>query len=214
MSFVKNAIGEITGSRDQSRAANRAADAQAEAARQANELTWKMFEQSRTDQTPWREAGANALAQMSQRMGAGGDLSRQFGPSDMARDDGYQFRMAEGLRGVNNSSVARGGLLSGAALKAASRYSQDFASNEYSNAYNRYNTNQTNQFNRLASIAGVGQQSAQQTGQQGMAAAQTAGNNLLGAGNARASAYVTQGNQWGKDFGTLSNIAGQFMGGM
>lgn len=214
MSFVKDAIGSITGSRDQSKAAGKAADVQAQAAREANELTWKMFNQSREDQTPWREAGGNALSQLTNRLAPGGDFSHNFSAQDFQADPGYEFRLSEGMRGINNSAAARGGVLSGAALKAASKYNQGFASNEYSNAFNRYNTNQTNQFNRLASIAGVGQQSAQQTGQQGMAAAQTAGNNLLGAGNARASAYVTGGNQWSKDFGTLSNIAGQIAGGM
>ena len=48
--------------------------------------------------------------------------------SDFTRDPGYQFRQQEGQRGVENSAAARGGILSGGALKAISRYNQDFAS--------------------------------------------------------------------------------------
>lgn len=63
-------------------------------------------------------------------------------------DPGYAFRQAEGMKGINNSAAARGGVLSGAALKAASKYNQDFASNEYSNAYNRYQIDETGKYNR------------------------------------------------------------------
>lgn len=43
--------------------------------------------------------------------------------------------MAEGNKAIERSAAARGGLNSGATLKALSRYNQDSASNEYTNAY-------------------------------------------------------------------------------
>lgn len=52
---------------------------------------------------------------------------------------GYQFRLAEGMKGVENSGAARGMQLSGAALKAINRFNQDFASNEYGNWFNQTN---------------------------------------------------------------------------
>ena len=79
--------------------------------------------------------------------------------SNFTTAPGYTFRLAEGMKGVENSAAARGGLLSGAALKATQRYGQDFASNEYdrwfqqsaadrgyvagvgNDAFNRLNTN-------------------------------------------------------------------------
>lgn len=123
-----------------------------------------------------------------------GSLNATFTNADFVKDPGYQFRLDEGMKGLTNSAAARGGLLSGAALKASSNYNQDYASNEFGNAFNRFNTNQTNQFNRLSSIAGVGQVAANQNGQNAMAVGQTVGNNLMGAGNARASGYVGQSN--------------------
>lgn len=123
-----------------------------------------------------------------------GDLNRKFGAADFQADPGYQFRMDEGARGMNNSAAARGGVLSGAALKAASKYNQNFASNEYSNSYNQFNTDQTNSFNRLASIAGVGQMANNQVGAAGTNMANNVSQNQLGAGNARASGYVGQSN--------------------
>lgn len=123
-----------------------------------------------------------------------GSLLRDFSLADFEKDPGYDFRMAEGMKGITNSAAARGGLLSGAALKAAGRYNQDFASNEFGNAYNRFNNNKTNQFNRLASLAGVGQQAATQIGNQGIATGQSMAQNQIGAGNARASGYIGQSN--------------------
>jgi len=57
---------------------------------------------------------------------------------------GYDFRFGEGQRAVENSAIARGGLLSGRALKDLTRFGQDYGAAEYQNV-----------FNRRASIAGI-----------------------------------------------------------
>lgn len=153
-----------------------------------------------------------------------GSLLKNFSVADFQADPGYDFRLAEGMRGIENSAAARGGLLSGAALKAAGQYNQNFASNEYQNAYNRFNTNQSNQFNRLASLAGVGQTATNATQQAGQNYANQAGSNLITAGNAaangaqRASGYLGQGigfatnqlaNVWG-NYGGANNPYGSY----
>lgn len=123
-----------------------------------------------------------------------GSLLRDFGLEDFTKDPGYDFRLSEGEKGINRSLAARGGLFSGAAGKALSRYNQDFASNEYGNAYNRYNTNQGNKFNRLASLVGIGQTATNQTQQAGQNAANNISSNMIGAGNAQASGIMGIGN--------------------
>ena len=198
------------------RSAKKAAQAQVDSTREANAATLqaqreaqafqqKQLDQSRADNAPWLQAGTNALGQLSQRTAPGGDLMRNFGMADFQADPGYQFRMDQGMRGMTNSAAARGNLLSGAALKAASSFNQNMASNEFSNAYSRYNTNRDGQYNKLASLAGVGQVTADRNGQNAMQLGQSVGagmfnngqqmgNNLIGAGNARASGYMAQGN--------------------
>jgi len=52
-------------------------------------------------------------------------------------DPGYQFRMNEGMKAINASAAAKGGLQSGAALKAAQQYGQGLASQEYGASYGR-----------------------------------------------------------------------------
>jgi len=80
---------------------------------------------------------------------------------------GYQFQLEQGLQGVNRSAAARGGLLSGANLKAINDYAQGQAATGYQaaweraqNAYNNaFTRNQTN-IGNLKSLAGMGQTSA------------------------------------------------------
>lgn len=138
--------------------------------------------------------------------GMEGDLTRDFTLADFQKDPGYQFRMDEGQKGLERSAAARGGLLSGATLKATDRYSQDYASGEYSNAYNRFNNDRTTRFNRLSAIAGTGQTAATTTGSLGANAAGTIADTTLQAGNSRAAGYIAQGNAVNNGISTL----GQF----
>jgi hypothetical protein len=119
-----------------------------------------------------------------------GSLLKDFSMEDFEADPGYQFRMDEGMRGVEGGAAARGGLLSGAALKAIQKYGQGLASQEYGNAYNRYTSDQTNKFNKLTGLVQSGQGSAQQIGNAAQNFGQQAGNNMIGAGNAQASGIM------------------------
>lgn len=84
------------------------------------------------------QAGDEDLAQ---RRTYANSMLRNFGAADFEKEPGYEFRMQEGARGLENSAASRGGLLSGAALKAMQRFGQDFASNEFGRASDRFNTN-------------------------------------------------------------------------
>lgn len=61
-----------------------------------------------------------------------------FDPSNITEDAGYQFNLEQGQQGLNRSLAAAGGLQSGAALKAASQYNQQYADNALNSAYQRY----------------------------------------------------------------------------
>jgi hypothetical protein len=148
-------------------ASSKAAKAQAASADRATELQREMFEKQLELQQPFQEAGVNALAKM------------QKGVVSDYMDPAYQFRLGEGMKALERQAAARGGLISGGALKAAQRYGQDYASQEFGNAYNR-----------LAAMAGIGQTA---TGAMGNAAGNfgvNAGQNYMNAANARASGYV------------------------
>lgn len=155
----------------------------------------------------WRQSPfASSQADSGQQYDTGvsgddfGSLDRSFTLADFEKDPGYEFRRSEGQKGVESSAAARGGILSGAALKAIGRYNQDFASNEYGAAYNRYNNDLTQRFNRLSSLAGTGQQAVGQdiaSGTNLTGNLQSGANNIMSnnnaAGNARASQYAGTG---------------------
>lgn len=176
------------------RASRRASEAQENAAEQANRTQWDMFERTRADMEPWRAAGVNALGRMSAGLGPDGEFMRDFTMADFEADPGYGFRMSEGMKALQNSRAGRGMLNSGATLKAITRYGQEAASQEYTNAFNRYRTQVGDRYNRLAGVAGTGQTATQQVGNWGQNTANNVSGNQIGAGNARASGYVGAAN--------------------
>jgi hypothetical protein len=184
----------------------RAASAQENSAQQAADVQRYMFDQTAEQQRPWREAGVNALAQMTQGTQPGGRYMSDFSMDDFQQDPGYAFRLGEGLKALDRQAAARGGLISGNALKAAGRYGQEMASQEYGNAFNRFQTQRGNQFNRLAGIAGTGQTAVNQLGNFGQQAAGNIGNSMMQAGNARASGYMGQANAIAGGLGQAANM--------
>lgn len=175
---------DLTGTRA-GQAQDRAMQAQQNAANQSNATQKYIFDQSRADQQPWREAGARALPQMES-----GDFQRDFTMADFQADPGYQFRMAEGAKALERSAAARGGLLSGGTGKALASYGQNMASEEYTNAYNRFNNDRTNRFNRLGVLAGVGQTANAQMQQAGQNYGNQVSATQIGLGNAQAASAM------------------------
>jgi hypothetical protein len=193
----------LIGSNKQANAAKDAASMQAEAANSDRELQKYMYDTTRADQAPWLQAGGGAVTSLGSLLGTSGSssaagygsLAKPFGASDFQADPGYQFNLAEGQKALDRTASAKGSYFSGAAAKALNRYSQDYASGEFQNAYNRYNTNQTNLYNKLSNLAGLGQTAANSvgnanqnyannTGQANMNAATAQGNGLIGAASA------------------------------
>lgn len=130
-----------------------------------------------------------------------GKYARDFGMQDFQADPGYAFRMSEGLKSLDRQAAARGGLISGGALKAAQRYGQDLGSQEYQNAFNRYQVNRANQLTPLQSMAGMGQTTAAQLGNAGQNYATNAGNAYGAAAQAQASGYMGAANAIGQGVG-------------
>lgn len=150
-----------------------------------------------------------------------GKYARDFGMQDFQQDPGYAFRMSEGMKALDRQAAARGGLISGSALKAAQRFGQDLGSQEYGAAFDRYQVNRTNQLNPLMGLFGAGQLATNTLGGYGanfasgaantMRTGATAQANALGAaGQARASGYVGQANALNAGLSGISNLAGQF----
>lgn len=191
---IASIAGPVLGGLIGTDAASSAADSQERAAGRATDAQLQMYNQSRADSAPWRAAGVNALGRLDSGLGAGGEYTKTFSPSDLYSDPGYGFRLDEGRKAIEKSAAARGLLQSGGTLKGLDRYAQDYASNEYTNAFNRFQLDQSNRFNRNAALAGLGQTAVSQLGAQGTSVANSVGQNMIGAGNANASGYVGAAN--------------------
>jgi hypothetical protein len=211
MTFIASAIGgaavlgagaSIYGANAQSNAAKQSAAIQQQMADQSIAAQKEMYQQGRTDLQPYREGGVTAQNQLMQLLGIGGDVNaanygkygKDFGMSDFTVDPGYAFRLSEGMKGLNAQAAARGGMISGAALKAAENYGQQAGSQEYQNAFNRYQTNRNNQIAPLQSLYAGGQAAAAGSAAQSQALGQNLGNTYTNLGSNLGQAAVAGGN--------------------
>jgi hypothetical protein len=137
---------------------------------------------------------AAANAPLFQGQGEKGGLLRNFQMSDFQEDPGYQFALDQGMRGLQNSAASRGGLLSGATLKALTRFNQDTANNQYQNSYDRFNQNQQNQLNTLYNLSNAGQGAAGAIAGYNANARNQQANNLMTLGTGQASLLTQAGN--------------------
>ena len=204
MSFITAAIigggAAILGGAIAASGSRSAANTQAAAAQQGIDAQERMFERQTELQEPWRKAGQDALNKLIPLS----DYTK-FGMNQFQADPGYAFRLSEGMKALDRTAAARGGLLSGSTLKGEQRYGQEMGSQEYKNAFNRYQTERNAQLNPLQSLAGVGQTATNalsgMAGQMGQNYATGYGN----IGQARASGYVGGANALNSAIGTGLN---------
>jgi len=215
-----SAVTGLAGAFMSANAAENAAEAQSNAAMQQANIQKQMFDKQIELQEPFRQGGLAAQNRLLTYLGLpGGEAkspdygmyNRDFNMQDFQADPGYAFRMSEGMKALERSAAARGGLLSGATLKGAERFGQDLASSEYQNAYNRFNANRTARMNPLQAFLGQGQTAtnvmSQAAGQAGQGIANAYGN----MGQAQASGYVGQANAFNQGVGSISNAVNQYM---
>jgi hypothetical protein len=155
---------------------------------------------------PYQQAGLEGQNRLREYLGIGGDTrakgygqyaNAQFTPEAFAanQDPGYGFRMKEGLKAVDAQAAARGGLISGAALKASQRFGQDMASQEYQNAFNRYQTSRQATLGSYQGLQGVGMQAAGGLSNAAGGFGQTGFNSLANYGGTGERAIGTAGSQ-------------------
>lgn len=181
-------------------AASDAADTQAAASDRAAKLSNEQFQQTRQDQMPWLKAGERALGKLEGLV----DYT-PFAYDEFTKDPGYAFRLKEGQKALDAQAAARGGLISGNALRAATSYGQEMGSQEYTNAFNRYQQERAAKLQPLQSLAGVGQTTAANLGAAGAANAGAVGNYLTGGAAASAAGQVGAANAITSGVGTYLN---------
>ena len=224
-SFIIPAAASLFSANKQAGAAQSAADTSSAASNRAADLQRQTYQEQTALNAPYREAGLAGQNRLMELLGLGGNTgasgygryAQDFGMKDFQQDPGYAFRLAEGTKALDRSAAARGGLLSGGALKAATRYGQEMGSQEYQNAFGRYQTNRTNQLQPLGNLMASGQaasnQQAGQAGQYGtnvgniyQSQGDVQGNALLAGNQARTSAYGDIAKLYGSTNPNFNNL--------
>ena len=204
-------VDEVTGG-GASGAARDAANAANAGVQSSIDLQRRMYEEGVARQQPFYQAGVNALPEYVSGIGQGGELVRGFTQADYQADPGYAFRLSEGQKALDRSAAARGGLISGSALKAAQRYGQDMASQEFGNAYNRFRDTQGLRRNALAGVTGFAPTAAGAMSASGQNYATNAGNAMMGQGENTANSLLAQQQARSSSYGQLGNVLGKYLG--
>lgn len=118
---------------------------------------------------------------------------------------GYQFRLGEGARALDNSYASRGVGQSGAAAKAALQYGQNIASGEFGNYLNALMSQQGVGLSAAGAQAGVSTNFVNQTTANNNSGASALANSAIAKGNAT-------GNMWSGIAGGIGNIFGSSFG--
>ncbi len=197
---VIGADGGLLGSRGSRKAAKRSSAAQQKAINQGVKEQRRSFEDIRGYESPYMTGGTASQNRLMELLGLGGDTASaeygryadDFGMDDFEQDPGYAFRMSEGLKALDRQAAARGGLISGSALKASQRYGQDLASQEYQNAYDRYRTNRSDRLNSLINMRDTGVGSVNRLGNHRSTVAQNIANLKVGKGDVKAAGIIGQ----------------------
>lgn len=156
-------------------------------------------------QRPYEEAGRSGLSLLQQYL-TGDPVATQ---ARLEQSPGYQFRLNQGQNSIQNLLASKGGLKSGAAMKALEEYAQGTASQEFGN-----------QVGYLQGLSSIGQNAAMAIGNYEIQAGANMGNasqqGVLGQGIAMANRDAQMGNIIGgglSQFGGLMAMQGGQSGG-
>lgn len=159
---------------------------------------------ARGDLAPYREFGSNALADYENWLASGGGQFSAPTMEDVLASPGYETR----LGAIENSAAARGGLLSGNALRdigefGALQYDREYDRdmNEYLNEYKRRMGDINLGYGAAGGSAGIAQDLGQSLGQNALARGRAGANMWQGIGqNVAGGIGAYQGQKQWTDF--------------
>lgn len=181
------------GANRQASAAKDAASAQQNAANLGIDEQRRQFDTFQENIAPYLQTGQTGLRRLANLLDD---------PNSIQDSAAYQWRMGQGMQGLDRSAAARGSLFGGGHQTDVLNYAQGLASQEYGN-----------QWNRLAGLASMGQNAAVGAGSMGQQSASNIGNLLANAGNAQAAGAINSANAWSNGLAGLANVAGNYLGG-
>jgi hypothetical protein len=153
-----------------------------------------------TTQRYLQQTGGQGTGQDAVDRSTYGSLTKPITQADIEADPTYamgmQFGLDQGVKGINRQAAATGGLLSGATLKALTRFGNDYGTQKAGDAVNRIGAQRQQTYSMLGGMSGTGQAASGQTQTAGTNYANAVGNTTVGLGNARGASAVAGANAW------------------
>lgn len=176
--------------------ANKAADTQSAAAQQAAALMQQQRTTNNNNAAPFISGGqgANNLLQSFYGINGTSPALGQGALDAFQKSPDYQFALSQGGAALDNSAAAKGGLLGGNQMLAATQYGQGLATQNLQNYLGRLQTMSGQGIQAAGNVAGVNTAGANQQGQDIMGAgtAQAAGTlGMVGGLNTGISNFLT-----------------------
>ena len=120
----------LVGSAMQSSAVSEASD-------KATQAELQMYQQTRSDLSPYTTAGYGSITQQQNLLGLNGQDAADAAMATFQSSPSYNYLMSEGLRGIDAGAASTGMLRSGATLKAEEKYASNLADLDFSDYYTR-----------------------------------------------------------------------------
>lgn len=156
-----------------------AAKTQADASNNALNFQRQVFDQNQANISPFLKIGRDASNQLGDFTGLNPNANIENVLARFRASPDYSFAFGEGLRALENSAAARGGLLGGNFARGATEYGSNFANN-YLQQY----------INRLMGITQLGASTATGNAQINNQSGALIGNTMQNVGTANASGIV------------------------
>jgi len=190
----------------QGQAAKDAANTMAGGTRYAADINKQMFDITNENLRPYREQGQLTLKDLMTRMP---ELTRAYTAEDFAKgiDPGYQFRLAQGQKALENQYNRGGGLISGNAMQGMQDYTQGQASQEFGAAFGRNAATQTNIFNRLKGIADMGLGATGTTAEAATRTGESMGSAAIAGAQAQGAGQIGAAKAYGNTLQGMANYA-------
>lgn len=178
-------------------AAEKAADAARAASADANQTQRYFFDQTRSDNLAALQNRNWALDALRAR------LSTPITAETVKQDPGYAFGLQTGMDQLTAAMNARGMRNSGAMLKAATQYGNDYATKNFNDAVNRRNV----ELAPMQSLAGLGQSGASTIAGAGQNYANAFGENVTNLANVQGALGMYQAKNQGN---LVNSLAGWY----
>lgn len=156
---------------------------------------------------PYADAGADAAGTLKTGLAAGGDFNKMPTLADLQMDPGAAWQRQQMEQTLARSAAAKGGAVSGAALKDLTNYSAGALAQDYQNSFNRFETATQNRFSNLFNVSRAGQDASNVQGGNLTGAAKYGGDittrgaeTALGANEFAGQAGMTGANEIGTNF--------------